>query len=198
MNQDYNTQINTGSVGGNMNQRGGFGKSQSNHGSVGGNMNQDYNTQINTGSVGGGMHQGGGFGSRLQSNKGKVGGSMVQGGGFGNKQSNHGGVGGNMVQRGGSGNSQSNSGNVAGDMVQDYSAQMSCKILQTRLKLCGEGHDKPVSCDTFRKFYKKKNCKNKANDYQFNFKITCGHVDCNSRDYQDTGFQSCCSDNSSG
>jgi len=123
---------------------------------------------------------------------------MVQGGGFGNSQSNHGGVGGNMVQRGGSGNSQSNSGNVAGDMVQDYSAQMSCEILQTRLKLCDEGHDKPVSCDTFRKFYKKKNCENKANDYQFNFKITCGHVDCNSRDYQDTGFQSCCSDNSSG
>merc|ERR1719147_271615 len=181
-----------------MNQGGGSGKSQTNHGTVGGNMNQDYNTQINTGSVGGGMHQGGGFGSRLQSNKGKVGGSMVQGGGFGNKQSNHGGVGGSMVQRGGSGNSQSNSGNVAGDMVQDYSAQMSCKILQTRLKLCDEGHDKPVSCDTFRKFYKKKNCENKANDYKFNFEITCKNVDCNSRDYQDTGFQSCCSDNSSG
>merc|ERR1719147_68733 len=192
------SQSNHGSVGGNMNQRGGFGKSQSNHGSVGGNMNQDYNTQINTGSVGGGMHQGGGFGNNVQGNHGGVGGSMVQGGGFGNSQSNHGGVGGNMVQRGGSGNSQSNSGNVAGDMVQDYSAQMSCKILQKRLKLCDEGHDKPVSCDTFRKFYKKKNCENKANDYQFNFKITCGHVDCNSRDYQDTGFQSCCSDNSSG
>merc|ERR1712098_702900 len=146
---------------------------------------------------GGSMVQGGGFGNK-QSNNGGVGGSMVQGGGFGSKQSNHGGVGGNMVQHGGAGNSQPNSGNVAGDMVQDYSAQMSCKILQTRLKLCGEGHDKPVSCDTFRKFYKKKNCENKANDYQFNFKITCGHVDCNSRDYQDTGFQSCCSDNSSG
>merc|ERR1719347_2308036 len=151
-----------------MVQGGGFGNKQSNHGGVGGNM-----------------VQGGGFGNK-QSNHGGVGGNMVQGGGFGSKQANHGGVGGNMVQGGGSGNSQSNSGNVAGDMVQDYSAQMSCEILQKRLKFCGEGIDREVSCDTFRKFYKKKNCKNKANDYKFNFKITCGHVDCNSRDYQDT------------
>merc|ERR1719481_894124 len=194
---DYSSQINTGSVGGNMNQGGGFGKSQSNHGSVGGNMNQRGGfgkSQSNHGSVGGNMNQD----YNTQINTGSVGGSMHQGGGFGNKQSNHGGVGGSMVQGGGFGNSQSNQGGVAGDMVQHDSAQMSCKILQTRLKLCDEGHDKPVSCDTFRKFYKKKNCKNKANDYKFNFEITCKNVDCNSRDYQDTGFQSCCSDNSSG
>merc|ERR1719333_1714527 len=218
MHQDYNTQINTGSVGGGMHQGGGFGN----------------NVQINTGSVGGGMHQGGGFGSKLQSNLGRVGGSMHQGGGSGNSQTNHGtvdgsmhqdyntqintgsvgggmhqgggfgnnvqgndgGVGGSMVQGGGFGNSQTNSGNVGGDMVQDYSAEMSCKLLKTRLKLCGEGLYKKESCDIFSKRYKKKNCKNKANDYQFN--LNCSNVVCNSRDYQNTVFQQCCSANISG
>merc|ERR1712098_529158 len=157
---------------GGMHQGGGFGSSQSNLGRVGGSMDQ-----------------GGGFGNK-QSNHGGVGGSMVQGGGFGSKQSNHGGVCGSMVQRGGSGNSQSNPGNVAGDMVQDYSAQMSCKILQKRIKFCGEGLDREVSCDTFRKFYKKKNCKNKANDYQG---VDCRRATCGSRDYQnDQLFQQCC------
>merc|ERR1712240_36385 len=152
--------------------------------------------QSNKGKVGGSMVQGGGFGNK-QSNHGGVGGSMVQGGGFGSKQSNHGGVGGSMVQGGGFGNSQTNSGNVGGDMVQDYSAEMSCKLLKTRLKLCGEGLYTKESCNTFRKIKKKKNCKNKANDYQ-TITTNCRDVVCGSGDYQFQVFQQCCADNRSG
>merc|ERR1719439_536070 len=155
------------------------------------------NVQGNGGGVGGSMVQGGGFGNNVQGNGGRVGGSMVQGGGFGSKQSNHGGVGGSMVQGGGFGNSQTNSGNVGGDMVQDYSAEMSCKLLKTRLKLCGEGLYKKESCDTFRKINKKKNCKNKANDYQ-TITTNCSNVVCGSGDYQFQVFQQCCADNRSG
>merc|ERR1712142_285624 len=137
MNQDYNTQTNSGSVGGNMHQGGGSGKNQNNQGWVGGSMWQDYNTQINRGRVGGSMVQGGGFGS-VQNNGGNVGGSMVQGGGFGN--------------------SQTNSGNVGGNMVQDYSAEVTCKQLKTRMEnLCSEEKKvKPVCIGLVNKFHEKK------------------------------------------
>merc|ERR1719187_3182704 len=59
--QYYNTQINSGSVGGGMHQGGGFGSK----------------LQSNIGRVGGSMVQGGGFGNS-QTNSGNVGGNMVQ------------------------------------------------------------------------------------------------------------------------